>query len=1405
MNEKEKKLNKLRELAEILDSKKSGTTELVLLKKINELKDELGRLQELLGVIEGNATKKTDEVINNLNETYSALESKINDLSKQDIKLSKDTQYTQDYFKGELQTIKNTISNLKLQHGKDGRDGKDAEPIDTSTIALEASKRAVEAIKPLIPIVPTSDEIIAQIPVIGEKVRDSLELLQGEERLDAKAIKNLPKAIETGVKYYGGTGLIKGLRAGTNITIDNSIIDYPLISAAGGDEADTLQTVTDRGATTDNIITVPGVQIDTTATPATSAPGLMQWNTVDGTLDIGMLNGSVLQVGQENYVYGKASGAIANGDIVQEAGSQGDHILVKKAVPAEIIANPRLVIGVATQNIANGEYGYVTNFGKINDVYTTGWAEGDILYFDNSTGALTNTEPSAPERRITMGRVVKEATGASENGKIFIRIAFGFKLTDLDDVNGTALTTDGQIPTWHDTEGYFDFDKNINDYIRKDGTTVTTATIPFAYGLTANDGALTYFQYDDIRSTGEPEVTISGNYNSKLYIQSSGVEPNSQNGFVIGKVGAGDDFYIFNDASGHHIYNNTFGQYVYDISRTLMDLKLPLKLSNYTTNGFIKTSNSDGTISIDTNTYLTSGAADLLYLKLDASNDPLTGALTIEKTDAEAFLVRKDSDGGDVFTVDTTNERVLVGTPSSPTGLLYVNKLDDSTATGTVTNYGLYQYYTGNSQTITGGTFNLLTSYGGSFTNIVNQTYDSASQLGGFTVRGIQVNAQHNGKTIGTAPAFGSSQTLDGINLATTSRFDQGVNVSGTNTTRGISNFVNELTTVRSGGLTSTIDAINTSIALNASLIAPATGLTQTVAGERITINESATNQGSIIDSYGLYITISSARGSSPSRFNGIWIDSVTGGTTNRGIVLDQDGAGGDIWFGEDQDAYIRYDGTDLEIQPNAVGSGKIKLDTFTIPNTVAQGDLLYASSTTALSSLAKNTTATRYLSNTGTSNNPAWAQINLANGVTGTLGTGNGGTGQTSWTAGRVVFPTSATVLGGDAAFFWDNTVKNLSLNFTAAAQPATSRYTYYGNYVNNVAVSAAGDAVVHSNFYGTSSFGKTYTNTSALLASKYGFYSSVTAADIFTGTTGSSIFSKDITGIFSFIVNSEENRTTSSNAQTNYGIRASLSANQKQTTSVATATFNEYGILSSVTSNYTQTTGTINSNIYGISSVVSEAAGSTRSNQNIIGLNVDVSSNRAGSSLKGIVLPRDGAGGDIYMGAGNDFFLSYDGTDGYIQAITGKIKLIPVDGSSVEIGGGGAGIDYSLSFNGETNDGLITWMEDEDYFKYSDGILMDSTEEIFFRDTAIKINSIDDGHLDLTADVSIDLNATVDAGANTIQTTGSIKGVHKAADGTAAVADGTYSFYNDGTTSGQVTGMTIKDGVVTAISQIP
>lgn len=63
----------------------------------------------------------------------------------------------------------------------------------------------------------------------------------------------------------------------------------------------------------------------------------------------------------------------------------------------------------------------------------------------------------------------------------------------------------------------------------------------------------------------------------------------------------------------------------------------------------------------------------------------------------------------------------------------------------------------------------------------------------------------------------------------------------------------------------------------------------------------------------------------------------------------------------------------------NASGGGS------TVPTTT-QGDLLFASATNVLSALAKDANATRYLSNTGTTNNPAWAQVSLANGVSGDL-----------------------------------------------------------------------------------------------------------------------------------------------------------------------------------------------------------------------------------------------------------------------------------------------------------------------------------------------------------------------------------------------------------------------------------
>ena len=68
----------------------------------------------------------------------------------------------------------------------------------------------------------------------------------------------------------------------------------------------------------------------------------------------------------------------------------------------------------------------------------------------------------------------------------------------------------------------------------------------------------------------------------------------------------------------------------------------------------------------------------------------------------------------------------------------------------------------------------------------------------------------------------------------------------------------------------------------------------------------------------------------------------------------------------------------------------------------------------------------------------------------------------------------------------------------------------------------------------------------------------------------------------------------------------------------------------------------------------------------------------------------------------------------------------------------------DIAITFNATSNDGVLTWKEDEDYFEFSDDLLIATTEKIQFRDTAIYINSSTDGQLDLVADTEIQIAAT-------------------------------------------------------------
>jgi hypothetical protein len=223
----------------------------------------------------------------------------------------------------------------------------------------------------------------------------------------------------------------------------------------------------------------------------TFTTGLLSWNGGD-TLNIGLINNHIHQVGQEVLFYGKAQGSVAKGDAIMFAGTQGDHILFTKAVPSVINDNPEYFIGVAPEPLNNNDWGYVTHFGYINGLNTLSYSAGTILYYDSTTGTglLTPIEATAPNAKIIVAAVVRSHI---TQGVLLVRPDISHKLQDIQDVlisgatNGDFLRYDNGV--WKNQE----FILPALDYLPLSGGTVTGDTI-FTQGLKETTISATTYQ-----------------------------------------------------------------------------------------------------------------------------------------------------------------------------------------------------------------------------------------------------------------------------------------------------------------------------------------------------------------------------------------------------------------------------------------------------------------------------------------------------------------------------------------------------------------------------------------------------------------------------------------------------------------------------------------------------------------------------------------------------------------------------------------------------------------------------------------------------------------------------------------------------------------------------------------------
>lgn len=243
------------------------------------------------------------------------------------------------------------------------------------------------------------------------------------------------------------TGIVGIANGGTGATTAPAA-RTALGAAASGANSD----ITSMSGITGAISTPDNIQFDTTAT-ATVAVGNLRWNTTTNTMSFGIIDGTdEVSIGEQMFAYvtNADSVTITRGQPVYLFGATGNRASVKLAANTSDATSAK-TLGLASQDIAPNNSGFVITQGVLDKVNTNGFAAGATLYLGATPGTLTATKPQAPNHLVYIGVVERANAG---NGQIYVKPQNGYELDEIHDVqiispiNGNTLIYDASTSLW---------------------------------------------------------------------------------------------------------------------------------------------------------------------------------------------------------------------------------------------------------------------------------------------------------------------------------------------------------------------------------------------------------------------------------------------------------------------------------------------------------------------------------------------------------------------------------------------------------------------------------------------------------------------------------------------------------------------------------------------------------------------------------------------------------------------------------------------------------------------------------------------------------------------------------------------------------------------------------------------